>query len=71
MPTTEQPERDIALRAWDWRAELRQQGRSVGWLARQTNRAESTVYKIAGRQMVPSIAWLEDVARVLGVEVPA
>jgi hypothetical protein len=49
---------DDELRAWDWRADLRRWGRSVPWLARQTERADQTVYQYSRGQTRPSIAWL-------------
>jgi hypothetical protein len=57
---------DADLRAWDWRAELRAQERSVPWLARRTNRSDQMVYKYALGRLPTPIAWLRDAARVLG-----
>lgn len=57
---------DDELRAWDWRADLKAQGRGVPWLARETNRQQNTVYKYAWGKLTPSIEWLRDAARVLG-----
>jgi hypothetical protein len=66
MTTTEQAETTEAeLRAWDWRAELKRQDRSIPWLARQTDRADQTVYQYSSGATRPSLAWLRDVARVL------
>jgi hypothetical protein len=53
------------LRQWDWRSELRRQERSVPWLARQTNRADQTVYQYASGSTRPSLAWLAKVAEIL------
>ena len=61
---------DAELRAWDWRAELREQGRNIPWLARATNRPQNSVYTYAYGTTRPSLDWLRDVARVLGKESP-
>jgi hypothetical protein len=62
---------DAELRAWDWRAELKEQGRNIPWLARMTGRPQNSVYSYAyGTSSRPSIEWLREVARVLGKEVP-
>jgi hypothetical protein len=59
------------LREWDWRADLRAQERTIPWLARKTDRAQSTVYAYAYGTVRPSLSWLEEAARVLGKAVPA
>lgn len=69
----QQPEvlTDTDLTTWDWRADLKADERGIPWLARRTGRAASTVYKYAyGLRPVP-IAWLRDVARVLGKDIAA
>jgi hypothetical protein len=62
---------DDPLRAWDWRADLRRQERGIPWLARQTNRSQTTVYRYAYGTLPTPIGWLQDVARVLGKPVAA
>ena len=62
---------DEDLLAWDWRADLEADDRSIPWLARKTDRAASTVYLYAyGRRRTP-IAWLRAVAAVLRKDVAA
>lgn len=53
------------LRAWDWRATLNAQERGIPWLARQTERQQNYVYRIAWGKSRPSLEWLRDVARIL------
>lgn len=62
---------DDDLRTWDWRADLKADERGIPWLARQTGKAQSTVYKYAyGLRPIP-IEWLRIVARVLRKELAA
>lgn len=69
MDVTERAQPVGDLSAWDWRAELRRQDRRIPWLARQTHRSEGAVYGYATGRFAAPRAWLEDVARVLNVEV--
>lgn len=62
---------DDQLLEWDWRADLKADERGIPWLARQTGRSQSTVYKYAYGERKTPIAWLRDVARVLRKEVAA
>jgi hypothetical protein len=62
--TEERTEAD--LRAWDWRAELRAQERSVPWLARHTHRSDAMVYKYSSGKLPTPVRWLREAARVLG-----
>lgn len=55
------------LRAWDWRAELERQERSMSWLAKHTGRTASAVYKFGSGELQPSIDWLKTAAAVLKV----
>lgn len=57
------------LASWDWHAELRRQDRRIPWLAAQTRRSLSAVYGYRHGRMPVPIEWLEDVARILDVEV--
>lgn len=59
----------VDLRAWDWRAELRSQERTLTWLARKTNRPKRTVYAYSSGQIPPPLQWLTDAARALGMRV--
>jgi hypothetical protein len=54
------------LRAWDWRADLKRDERGIPWLARQTHKSQTTVYSYAYGTRATPIAWLEEVARLLG-----
>ena len=59
------PITDDELRAWDWRADLKAEERGIPWLARQTGKAQSTVYAYAYGDRPTPLAWLQEVARVL------
>lgn len=54
-----------------WRTVLREQGRSLRWLAIQTGKAPRTIYAYSQGQRVPTREWLEAVSRVLGTDVAA
>jgi hypothetical protein len=54
-----------ADQAWDWRAELRRQDRSLLWLARQTSAHRNTVYRYAWGKRAPSGDWLARAAAAL------
>ena len=62
---------DDPLRSWDWRADLRREERGIPWLARQTGKSQTTVYRYAYGTLMAPIAWLHQVARLLGKEVAA
>lgn len=53
----------------DWRTVLREQGRSLTWLAAATGRPRRTVYSYHQRTLPPTAEWLAKVAEVLGVPV--
>ena len=55
----------------DWRTVLREQGRTIRWLAIQTGRPPRTVYAYSQGQLVPTAEWLAAASRVLGQEVAA
>jgi hypothetical protein len=61
-----QPTDDDSLRAWDWVAELKREDRSVSWLARKTNRPESTVHAYKQGRYPAPIEWLREAAQVMG-----
>ena len=61
-PTTPDEE---ALRAWDWKADLDADERSIPWLARKTDRADRTVYGYSRGEITPTIDWLRAAWRVL------
>jgi predicted transcriptional regulator len=55
----------------DWRTVLREQGRSIAWLADQTEKSRRTVYAYSRGDLVPTPEWLAEASRVLGQEVAA
>ena len=54
-----------------WRTVLREQGRTLRWLAIQTGKAPRTVYAYSQGQLVPTREWLDAAGRVLGKDVAA
>lgn len=52
--------------ARDWRTVLREQGRSIGWLADQTGRSRRAVYHYSQGTHTPPAGWLDDVENLLG-----
>lgn len=52
----------------DWRAVLREQGRTIAWLADRTETPRWTVYAYSRGNRRPSNTWLLKVAEALGVE---
>lgn len=54
-----------------WRTVLKEQERSIAWLARQTGRPQRSLYAYAQGQMRPTAEWLAAASRVLGEEVAA
>ena len=55
--------------ARDWRTVLREQGRSIGWLADQTGRSRRAVYHYSQGTHTPPDGWLDQVEELLGVHV--
>ncbi len=53
----------------DWRTVLRDQGRTIGWLADRTGRPRRTVYSYAQGRLSAPREWLAQVAAILGVEI--
>ncbi len=53
----------------DWRTVLREQGRTIAWLADQTRRPRRTVYAYSRDDLIPLPEWLETASAVLGVQV--
>jgi hypothetical protein len=56
---------------WDWQADLRDQERTIPWLARKTGKSQSAVYAYAYGRNTPPPEWLRDAARVLGKGIAA
>lgn len=50
-----------------WRGELRNQGRSLRWLATATNTPEGTVYAYSMGKRNPPDEWLEKAATAMGL----
>ena len=66
------PQSDEAeLRAWDWKAALKADERSIPWLAKRTSKAQRTVYGYSRGELVPPIEWLREAAAVLRKDVAA
>lgn len=51
---------------FDWRAMLREQGRTIAWLADETGKNRRTVYAYSRGDLKPTAEWLAAAARVLG-----
>jgi hypothetical protein len=62
---------DAELREWDWRADLKAEERTIPWLARQTGRAQHTVYRYSWGTLATPIDWLREARRVLRKDVAA
>lgn len=62
---------EAELRAWDWRAALKADERSIPWLAKRTSKAQRTVYGYSRGELVPPLAWLREAAAILGKTVAA
>lgn len=68
MTTAAAPPTDAELLAWDWRAELRAQGRTIVWLAGRTGRPQNTVYAWAYGNRSAALPWLRlAYAELMGV----
>lgn len=52
----------------DWRTILREQGRTLRWLAIQTGKSPRTVYAYSRGELVPTPEWIAAASRVLGQE---
>ena len=50
----------------DWRTVLRDQGRSIAWLADRTHRKRRTVYAWSQGTLVAPSDWLDEVEMLLG-----
>lgn len=51
-----------------WRGELREQGRTLRWLARATDTPEGTVYAYSIGKRTPPDEWLAKAAQAMGLE---
>lgn len=54
-----------------WRTVLREQGRTLRWLALQTGKAPRTIYAYSRGELAPTSEWLAVASRVLGQDVAA
>lgn len=61
------PVQNVATSRDTWRDILREQGRSLAWLADHTAVARNTVYSYSMGRRTPTAAWLERAAIALGV----
>lgn len=59
------PNDEAELRAWDWRAALKADERSIPWLARRTGKSVRTVYGYSRGEFPIPLSWLRDAAAVL------
>jgi predicted transcriptional regulator len=55
----------------DWRTVLREQGRTLRWLADRTGKSRRTVYAYSRGDLVPPPAWIAAASEVLGQDVAA
>ena len=62
---------DTSTARTDWHTALREQGRTLRWLAIQTGKSPRTVYAYSRGDLVPPLEWIAAVSRVLGQEVVA
>jgi len=58
-----------AQQPMDWRTVLREQGRTLTWLAKATQRPKRAVFGYSQGSMVPPSGWLDRVEELLGVPV--
>ena len=62
---------DTSTQHTAWRTVLREQGRTLRWLAIQTGKSPRTVYAYSRGDLVPTAEWIAAASRVLGQEVAA
>ena len=62
---------DTPIAQNDWRTVLREQGRTLRWLAIATGKSPRTVYAYSQGRLPPTAEWLEAASRVLGQKVAA
>lgn len=62
---------DTPTERTDWLTVLREQGRTIGWLADKTGKPRRTVYAYSRGDIDPPQEWIADVAEVLGQPVTA
>jgi lambda repressor-like predicted transcriptional regulator len=53
----------------DWRSALREQGRTLRWLAVQTGKSPRTVYAYSRGDLVPPVEWVDAAKRAMGIEI--
>ena len=61
------PMQSVELTRDTWRSIVREQGRSLAWLASRTGTPNPTVYSYSSGRRNPSDDWLKRAAYVLGV----
>lgn len=52
----------------DWRTTLREQGRTLRWLAIATGKSPRTVYAYSRGDLVPPPEWIAAAFRAMGIE---
>lgn len=62
---------DTSPKPNDWRTVLREQGRTIAWLADRTGRPRRSIYGYSKGEARPTAEWLRKASEVLGVEVTA
>jgi len=62
---------DTPTTPFDWRTALREQRRTLRWLADETGKSRRTVYAYSRGDLVPPAEWVALAARVLGTEAAA
>lgn len=64
-----EPTTEVTEVAMPWQQVMRDQGRKFPWLAKQTGKSESTVWKYSYGIAPAPKEWLEKVSVILGVKV--
>lgn len=62
---------DTSTAPSDWRTALREQGRTLRWLALNTGKSPRTVYAYSRGDLVPPAEWIVAARAALGLEAAA
>ena len=57
---------DTSTDLTDWRTALKEERRTIAWLADQTGRPRRTIYGYSRGELPPTAEWLAAASRVLG-----
>jgi hypothetical protein len=60
---------DTSTAPIDWRTALREQGRTIRWLAIQTGKSPRTVYGYSRGDLIAPADWLANAGRAMGIPV--